>query len=108
MAAQPWLQELTWRELIVNSILLSRRMKKVSKSYLPNSPLRVGFPVMLHSKPQNLFMKEVNLDIRFSHTFGAGLDNPELIVACVLGDDELSGKCDVYVMFLHNCISGLI
>ena len=33
-------------------------------------------------------MKAVSWDIRSSHAFGAVLDNPDLVVACVIGDGE--------------------
>ena len=33
-------------------------------------------------------MKGVSLGIRLSHAFGAAFDNPDLIVACVIGDGE--------------------
>ena len=34
------------------------------------------------------FTKEASWGIRLSHAFGAAFDNPELIVACVIGDGE--------------------
>ena len=34
------------------------------------------------------FTKAANWVIRLSHAFGAAFDNPDLIVACVVGDGE--------------------
>ena len=47
-----------------------------------------AFPAMSRRKRPARFMKAANWAIRSSHAFGAAFDNPDLLVACVVGDGE--------------------
>ena len=61
---------------------------RASGYYFANSPRQAAYPATAARMCQIRSTKAANLGYSLLHAFGAAFDNPELIVACVVGDGE--------------------
>jgi hypothetical protein len=58
------------------------------KRLFTSSRFPAGSPAMLHRRHPGSIHEGGELGYSLSHAFGAAFDNPDLIVACVIGDGE--------------------
>jgi xylulose-5-phosphate/fructose-6-phosphate phosphoketolase len=66
----------------------SAPMKQACANFSPSSPFRVASRVTPRPRRPGSIHEGGELGYSLSHSFGAVFDNPELIVACVVGDGE--------------------
>jgi len=74
----------TWSEVYPDVTQDEAGMKKLFSNFLS----RAESPAMWRRRRPVRFTKAANWAIRSAMAFGAAFDNPDLIVACVVGDGE--------------------
>ena len=84
MVANTWLEG-TYSEIYPN---IAQNKARHAASVLASSAFRAEFRAMPRPRRRARSMRAANSAIRSSHAYGAALDNPDLIVACVIGDGE--------------------
>ena len=83
-----WSPTPIWKAPIANSIPISRRTRRACSGCSGSSPFPAASPATPRRKRPARSMKAANSAIRLAHAYGAAFDNPDLIVACVVGDGE--------------------
>ena len=77
-----------WKGRIRKSIPIRVKTSMVCASFLNNFPSPAALEVTAHRKHPARSTKEASLGYVLSHACGAAFDNPDLIVAAVVGDGE--------------------
>ena len=77
-----------WKGPTARSILRSPRTKRDCGCCSGSSHFPAGFRATRHRRRPGSIHEGGELGYSLSHAFGAAFDNPELIIACVVGDGE--------------------
>ena len=88
MAAQAWWRRPIWKGRTPSTIRRSSAAGTDCSGCFASSPGLTEFPVTYRRKRPARFTKAANWAIRWLHAYGAAFDNPDLIVACIIGDGE--------------------
>ena len=67
---------------------ISRRRRRACSGSSSSSPSPAAFPATSAPETPGSIHEGGELGYRWSHAYGAAFDNPDLIVACVVGDGE--------------------
>ena len=87
MAALRSMRAPIWKALIPKYIRRSRQMPMAYDFFSGSSRRRAEFPAIA-DRTSNSMHEGGELGYSMVHAFGAAFDNPDLIVACVIGDGE--------------------
>jgi len=87
-AGRRWWRTRTWKERTASCIRTSPRTKRACGGSSSSSRSRGGIPSHAAPETPGSIHEGGELGYALSHAFGAAFDNPELIVACVVGDGE--------------------